>query len=101
MHGSFQIVGAYQSISRHIIVIILIPTICFLLLINPVGLSRFGLYASLALMVGVHLFHVLKLTVYMHKTSDVSFLDILIYLCSAEVLPIYLAAVFLIRQFLK
>jgi Domain of unknown function (DUF4271) len=93
-----NVVLAYSIITRHILLLVLIPSIAFLLLINPIGISKFGLYLSLIVGVAIYLFHLLKMVVFIKKTTNVSFFDIFIYLCSVEVLLLCIIIAFLYRQ---
>jgi hypothetical protein len=92
-----NIVLAYGVITRHIIAIILVGAIAFLLLINPVGISKLGLYLSFILASTAYLFYVLKMTVFVKKMTSVSFFDIFIYLCTIEILPLSMIITFYYR----
>jgi hypothetical protein len=94
----YEITKAYKAILRHVMVVFAVGTICFLLLNRLESLARFSIIVYLSAWIVLNIFMVFKLLLFARKTTDINFLDILLYLCAVEVLPTLLLITFIIRN---
>jgi hypothetical protein len=97
----YNIYHCYQIMLRHICTLVMVAAICIILLIKGVVLAKTFLNIALVLMAILYLFHFVKMFLLTRKTTQITFLNILVYFCSVEAIPNAVAVLFLFRILAK
>ncbi len=97
----YNIYHCYQIMLRHICSLLMVAAICIVLLVKGIILAKIFLYIAIFILSVLYIFHLVKMVLLTRKNTQITFLNILVYFCSLEVIPNAMAVLFLFRILAK